>query len=64
MIGSEAKWNYKTKLDHYLDSSGKPLCSLSAKEIGNLLNHGFYYVSTMKVPLLDDFEVQSIRKEL
>ena len=37
---------------------------LNAHEISGLLNHGFYYASTMKVPFLDDFEVQKLRKAL
>ena len=37
---------------------------LNAHEISGLLNHGFYYASTMKVPFLDDFEVQRLRKAL
>ena len=46
------------------DFNKNPKCYLSAHEIYTLLNHGFFYASTMKVPFLDDFEVQKLRKAL
>lgn len=42
------------------DFINRPLCALSASEIGELLNHKFYYASTMKVPFLDEIEVQRV----
>lgn len=38
--------------------------ALSAAEIKDLLHHGFFYASTLKVPFLNDFEVERLRRAL
>lgn len=61
---AELYHNVEMLVPSQYDFANKPLKALSTSEIHAILNHGFYYASTMKVPFLDDFEVQTLRKEL